>query len=472
MKVAISIYRVFLIIAVLLISVLSVSKAQAQLTALLSPSSRSVQVGTPATVFVTLTNVGAQTATACGIAPLTLVPAVFSFQAINSATNTPTGTSNTFVDIPAKQAQRFVLTFTPIVSFTTTEVQLYFGCTNTNPAVIVSGLNTLLLSASKVTTVQDGSVVTIFGSRTSLVGLLGYGLATLLLAILATFLMVGLIYLFLRPRYWLYTWTAYLLKNVWPRIWYTKQQRVTPAARLVGLGFHWFAEHLESWGLLRLLSVLSHIGIVIAMIALVLTYLAYEEEAPVRKETLKAFKEEAKDREAGAEGRAWSLIYQSKGSPGDGGRIHALEYLNNKEKKASLVGLPLAKAYLIGVKLPKANLSKANLSEANLFRATLLEANLSEANLSEAILREATLLGANLFSANLSKANLSEANLFKATLVGANLSGADLSETRNLRQEQIDSAFHCEQWNPPILPAEFKPPPVQRCDRYGNPKKE
>ena len=96
---------------------------------------------------------------------------------------------------------------------------------------------------------------------------------------------------------------------------------------------HWLANYLEESDWLRMFSALSHIGIVFAVIVFVLDW-------PVRQETLKAFKEER-------EARAWSLIYQSEDSPGDGGRRYALEYLNKEnanKKKANLAGLPLAKA--------------------------------------------------------------------------------------------------------------------------------
>ena len=256
-----------------------------------------------------------------------------------------------------------------------------------------------------------------------------------------------------------------------------------------GPWFHYLADQLESWGWLRVLKALEHIGIVIVVVV-------FLWDLPVREETLKAFKEER-------EARAWSLIYQSKGSPGDGGRRYALEYLHN-EKKANFAGLPLAKAHLGKVKLPRANLRKADLSEANLFKANLSAANLGEANLSKvflgfanlrrAKLDEANLSGVNLIGADLSRADLSGANLSgaklgganlnEAYLNGANLSGANLSEVDNrafgleilgvnqdwnLTQRQIDTAFYCEQKSPPKLPAKLRLPSTRKCDKDGNP---
>ena len=315
-----------------------------------------------------------------------------------------------------------------------------------------------------------------------------------LVLLVIVFLFPLLLILLVDRGQWLRTYLrknlTYLRKNLWPRIWYTKHQRVTPLARFGSLGFHWLANHLEGWGLFRLLATVSHIGIIFAVIVFI-------QDLGIRKE----------EREA----RAWSLIYQSKKSPGDGGRRYALQYLNN-DMKANLASLPLSKAYLPDIKLPRARLGGANLSEANLYGAelreaylsgtilsgaTLVGANLSGANLKKADLSGATLVAASLSGANLKKADLSGANLYGADLretdlSWANLYGADLRETdlswanlhganlsevnlsevdlsmlvRFLRQAQIDSAFYCEGMKPPNLTSKLKPPPTRKCDQF------
>jgi CSLREA domain-containing protein len=136
--------------------------------AALLPSSRSVQLGVAATAFATIINTGEAIAAGCGIAPLTSVPASFVYQTTNPATNQITGTPNTPVDIGPGAAQSFVFAFTPNAPIPSTDVQLSFDCTNTNPAPINTGLNTLLLSASATpipdivalaaTTTNDGIV--------------------------------------------------------------------------------------------------------------------------------------------------------------------------------------------------------------------------------------------------------------------------------------------------------------------------
>jgi hypothetical protein len=120
--------------------------ASAEIVAAILPSSRSVQVGTPATAFATIVNAGQSTATGCRLAPPNL-PATFTFQTTKPATNELTGTPNAPVDIAAGTAQTFVFALIPTMAIAPTDVALGFVCTNTNPAPSVPGLNTLLLSA-------------------------------------------------------------------------------------------------------------------------------------------------------------------------------------------------------------------------------------------------------------------------------------------------------------------------------------
>lgn len=112
------------------------------------PTSRSVQLGNAATAFATIINSGGTTATGCDIAPITAVPAGFSYQTTDPATNALIGTPDTPIDINAGGAQTFLFAFTPTTAFNLTDVELRFDCTNSEPAPTTVGLNTLLLSAS------------------------------------------------------------------------------------------------------------------------------------------------------------------------------------------------------------------------------------------------------------------------------------------------------------------------------------
>lgn len=114
------------------------------------PSSRSVEVGASATAFATIINLGPGTAIDCGIAPITNVAAVFSYQATNSTTNAVIGSPNTPVNIASGMAQSFVFAFTPTAVVAPTDLELGFVCANTNVVSIITGLNTLLFSASDI----------------------------------------------------------------------------------------------------------------------------------------------------------------------------------------------------------------------------------------------------------------------------------------------------------------------------------
>ena len=118
------------------------------LIAAVLPGSRSVQIGTPATAFATIINTGQAAAANCAISPITTIPATFTYQTTSLATNQVTGSPNTPVDIPAGTAQSFVFALTPTAPMGPTDVQLSFDCANTEPAPVISGLNTFLFSAS------------------------------------------------------------------------------------------------------------------------------------------------------------------------------------------------------------------------------------------------------------------------------------------------------------------------------------
>jgi hypothetical protein len=117
------------------------------LVAAVLPSSRSVQVGHPATAFATVINAGAVMATGVGISNPGL-PATFSYQTTDPTTNAVSGQPNTPADIPPGKYQTYVLALTPTAPFAPTDVAFTFAGTNADPAPMFSGIDTLLLSAS------------------------------------------------------------------------------------------------------------------------------------------------------------------------------------------------------------------------------------------------------------------------------------------------------------------------------------
>lgn len=122
---------------------------------------------------------------------------------------------------------------------------------------------------------------------------------------------------------------------------------------------------------------------------------------------------------------AWQIIDVAQGQGGSGGRIEALQALNNDGVALDLV--TITGANLNDIQLPHAHLSNANLRDDDFLRANLKLAYLPHADLTNAYLAFSDLDAADLAQAKLSKADLVKANLYYTQLDDANLQGADLS---------------------------------------------
>jgi photosystem II stability/assembly factor-like uncharacterized protein len=122
----------------------------APLVASVLPVSRSIQTGGTATAFATVINPSSIARTGCNITQITPLPgSAFFYQTTDAATNTLTGAANTPVTIPAENGfQTFLIAITASAPVPSTDVQFAFACENTSPAATISGVNTLLLSAS------------------------------------------------------------------------------------------------------------------------------------------------------------------------------------------------------------------------------------------------------------------------------------------------------------------------------------
>lgn len=114
----------------------------------LLPISRAVATGSLASVFATVINGGLTGLTGCRISPATTTTSTFLFQTTDSMTNAVTGTPNAPVDLAPDGMQTFVLVFTPSAAFLPTDINLDFVCDDGVSAAPISGVNTLLLSAS------------------------------------------------------------------------------------------------------------------------------------------------------------------------------------------------------------------------------------------------------------------------------------------------------------------------------------
>ena len=133
--------------------------------------------------------------------------------------------------------------------------------------------------------------------------------------------------------------------------------------------------------------------------------------------------------------QAWQVINTSQGKGGNGGRIDALQELNNDH--VALIGVDLAGAYLEGVRLEKAQARRANFSATDLRRARFNRASLDDADLHSANLR-----GADLSGCNLAGSRLDDADLVGATLAGANVAQTSW-ERADLRGANLD---HITNW--------------------------
>jgi hypothetical protein len=119
--------------------------------------------------------------------------------------------------------------------------------------------------------------------------------------------------------------------------------------------------------------------------------------------------------------QAWQVINTAQGKGGSGGRIDALQELN--EDKVPLVGVDVSSAFLQGIRLYRADLLRANFSAADLRNSDLSNCNFTLANLSSANFR-----GARLDQSRFSEADLRNADLNGASMVAVDLSGAILDD--------------------------------------------
>lgn len=161
----------------------------------------------------------------------------------------------------------------------------------------------------------------------------------------------------------------------------------------------WVAYALSHWSFLEVLEYLGSFSVLIGVIF---------------------YFSESGDRVKRRHYQAWQVINTAQGKGGSGGRIEALQELN--EDKIQLVGVDVSSAFLQGIHLEHANLLRADLSAADLRGSDFRFADLTYADMHAANFR-----GSNLQGATFSHADLKDADLFGVDLAGTNLEGVDLS---------------------------------------------
>jgi hypothetical protein len=192
-----------------------------------------------------------------------------------------------------------------------------------------------------------------------------------------------------------------------PPSWQQRRQRVqrrwTLPFQAIEWSFDWMAYGLSQWAFLE---VLEYLGIFSVLVAVIFYFT------------------ESGDRRKQKHYQAWQVINTAQGKGGSGGRIEALQELN--EDHQPLVGLDAPDAFLQGIQLSGANLLRCNLQATDLRESHLVGANLEFANLRSANFRSGDLHSARLVNADLENADLVGANLAGSDLTGASLKNADL----------------------------------------------
>jgi len=113
------------------------------LAAAILPGGRSVQLGSPATVFATMLNTGASALDNCQIALPGSEGLTLDYQTTSPATNALIGSPDTPVTIAGNGYQTFVLTFQADAALAVQALPLVFGCDGTPPAAVTTGVNTI-----------------------------------------------------------------------------------------------------------------------------------------------------------------------------------------------------------------------------------------------------------------------------------------------------------------------------------------
>lgn len=205
-----------------------------------------------------------------------------------------------------------------------------------------------------------------------------------------------------------------------PSPWRVRKQglRARWLAPLVWLEWlcEWTSFGLSNWAFLEMLEYLGTFSVLIAVIF---------------------YFSESGDRVKLRHYQGWQVINTAQGKGGSGGRIEALQELN--EDKVPLVGVDVSSAFLQGVQLEHGNLLRSDFSSADVRNADLAWCNFTLANLNAANLRNAKLDHAQLVQATLNEADLTGASLVGTDLSGASLADADLRNTDllNAQWQQI-----------------------------------
>jgi uncharacterized protein YjbI with pentapeptide repeats len=189
----------------------------------------------------------------------------------------------------------------------------------------------------------------------------------------------------------------------------------------------WIAYFLSNWTFLQILDYVRGFGVIVIVV-----FYFYDSGNRVKQRHY----------------QAWQVINTAQGKGGNGGRIEALEELN--EDHVSLVGVDVSGAFLQGLHLEKGDLARAILNAADVRNAIVVSSDLRDADLRSANFREcdcvrtsfrgAMLDEADFWGANLSGVDLTEASLVNTDLRNTNLLGIKWKGIKTLKMADIAGA--------------------------------
>ena len=189
----------------------------------------------------------------------------------------------------------------------------------------------------------------------------------------------------------------------------------------------WIAYFLSNWTFLQILDYVRGFGVIVIVV-----FYFYDSGNRVKQRHY----------------QAWQVINTAQGKGGNGGRIEALEELN--EDHVSLVGVDVSGAFLQGLHLEKGDLARAILNAADVRNAIVVSSDLRDADLRSANFREcdcvrtsfrgAMLDEADFWGADLSGVDLTEASLVNTDLRNTNLLGIKWKGIKTLKMADIAGA--------------------------------
>ncbi len=189
--------------------------------------------------------------------------------------------------------------------------------------------------------------------------------------------------------------------------------------------WEWVAFALSNWTFLEVLEYLGSFSVLVAVVF---------------------YFSESGDRIKQRHYQAWQVINTAQGKGGSGGRIEALQELN--EDKVPLVGVDVSSAVSAGDPSAQcqparaSNFSAADLRNSDLSRLQFRTRKSQFGQLSRRGARSRDFCQADLRNADLNGSSLADADLAGAVLDDADLRGADLTDVQWQHLKSIASSKH------------------------------